>query len=462
MFTALVSLIVGLAVAAVGIGVGVSQVEAQKEMNQQNIDANKELNEKSIEESEKAYQRSTPSNQIKEYIKAGLSEQQAKTLIAGTGATSTYTPAALTSEMSGTGVGGILSGIQNIGGGISSGLGALQNFATDAHSDNGGMYGTMLTEDIQGTILEHADSIPEDARSFYGFTRWSKSSAAPNWASDLVGSKEWTKAVRSVSGNRALNDFFSNMNTYSSDDARLLGLYKQNQINAINLSLRQVELDQAQLQYARSSIEWAYDAPNMNLFSQVKYEQARKSLLTASLDNDFLSNQEYRDKYIMKCMTDMDQQALYATCLRAIYEGKADWLHDPNNAAMIGIYSAFKDAGVTQTEAGTILASLEASGVNLSSPIRAFIETIKEKIDPQAILTFPGKVSEAVSEYFDEKSEEATEFKNKIVSFIEVQKDSADSYIQDYVARISAINNDDSLPTWQKKRLIWKEPLMRK
>lgn len=47
------------------------------------------------EESEKAYQRSTASNQIAEYIKTGLSEQQARQIVVGNGNPATYQPASI-------------------------------------------------------------------------------------------------------------------------------------------------------------------------------------------------------------------------------------------------------------------------------------------------------------------------------------------------------------------------------
>lgn len=48
-----------------------------------------------IEENEKAYQRSTATNQIAELIKTGLSEQQARQIVAGNGNPATYQPASI-------------------------------------------------------------------------------------------------------------------------------------------------------------------------------------------------------------------------------------------------------------------------------------------------------------------------------------------------------------------------------
>lgn len=54
-----------------------------------------EANALQRQESEKAYQRSTASNQIAELIKTGLSEQQARQIVAGSGNPATYQPASI-------------------------------------------------------------------------------------------------------------------------------------------------------------------------------------------------------------------------------------------------------------------------------------------------------------------------------------------------------------------------------
>lgn len=63
--------------------------------NQTNIQLAREANALTVSESEKAYQRSTASNQVAELVKTGISEQQARQIVAGSGSPAAYTPGSM-------------------------------------------------------------------------------------------------------------------------------------------------------------------------------------------------------------------------------------------------------------------------------------------------------------------------------------------------------------------------------
>ena len=69
--------------------------EANLEIARQNIALQRETNALQVKESEKAYQRSTPSQQIAELVRGGTSFQRAKMIVEGSGSAAAYPPAAL-------------------------------------------------------------------------------------------------------------------------------------------------------------------------------------------------------------------------------------------------------------------------------------------------------------------------------------------------------------------------------
>lgn len=420
--------------------------------------ANQQSMEFQTEQSELAYQRSTIEAQVRQFVNAGFSLQQARQIVAGSSAGS-YTPATATiGSASGVDHSSATSAdasvLNTLLGAASSAANFGRNLANDISSavndPTGGVIGSAMTYDLQGEILKNLDSLPTDAvTSFSGFSRFANSSSAPSWCKELTNSKGWTNAVHSVPGSRALTNFFGTLTEYATGEARLAGLHLSNRRENISIALANEQLTQEQIASARASIQWAYDEPNMQTFSQEKYLMARNTILKMSADNELMSDPTYAAKYIAKNMSDLDQQALYFTALKAIYTGEMSFLNDPNNAAVMGVYQAFNQVGITKNDVGAILATIQASGVPLTENVRAFVNSVLGGITPQKVQDFANGIIDSIDTTIEEGSDKANAAIGRVKQFIYTANPATNSQVNRVKSEFDSIMSSD-IPYWKK------------
>lgn len=147
-----------------------ANLQIAQETNDTNYQIAKENNETQIELAEKAYQRSTASNQIAEYIKAGYSPEQAKILASGSQASytapslqqSTMIPGA--PQQPGHVEQADYSYLNGVGQGAGQAMGSALTATIGSLTDpTGGFLGASLSMDLQNLLAEYGDQMPQFA-----------------------------------------------------------------------------------------------------------------------------------------------------------------------------------------------------------------------------------------------------------------------------------------------------------
>lgn len=329
--------------------------------------ANEALNDKQIALSEKQMEVSKPVNQVRDLVAAGMTQEQARNIVASRGGATSYAAPTLTSTESGVDMSGVLNGISGIG----SGLSQIGQFAlSDRAQDNGGVVGSYLAEKSVATLTDHLGELPSEATTLSGFLNYASKDNAPTWAKDLIKSDDWRKCVRNIQGNKALRSFFLDSSSISNTGLNLAGKILQNKRECLEVNLKDIEYTVAQYESQLAILQAECDLETVPLLRDQTIAQINLQLKKFSADDELWSDPAYRNAYIASMLTNQEQQVVMATCLKAIYDGQASWLSKKDNAQLVGIFSALNTCGVTRTDVGMIFAAAEASGINIIPSIK--------------------------------------------------------------------------------------------
>lgn len=216
------------------------QIEAQKVANAEQQAFNKE-------EAELAFKRNSSKGQLQQLMDAGLSEMQARQIIAG-GSAGSYTaapsvnqnqgvdytaPAVAQAAMNQASTDASIAGNQLLGDMVSnSSLGWIDSLYSGINdvirqspsiaagvvsqslsAADGGVIGNLTTAPLQGTLLKHINELPESARGSYAaFCSYASSASAPAWCKTADFQHQMQLATSSPMAHKALRNFFDTSN----------------------------------------------------------------------------------------------------------------------------------------------------------------------------------------------------------------------------------------------------------
>lgn len=356
--------IIGAITGAVGIGVSADQANKTRQ-------SNADINSQNIEQADKSYERSKPSAQVRDLVAAGLTEEQARNVVASRGSAAVYTPPSLTPTESGVDLSGVLSGLSGMGSSFSQ----LGQFAMDDRQrDNGGFIGSYLAEKPIAVITDHLGELPIDASTLSGFMEYASASDAPKWCKDLLGSSPWKDCVRNIQGNRALRSFFTETSQIASTDLSLAGARLDNQQKGIQILLGEEQYTQEQLNTTALQLQTQFSLDTMPLVTQSKITELKGQIARFETDERLWTDDAYKTAYLASMLQDQENQLLMAQCMHAIYTQEKSWLNDPDHAALVGVYSALNKVGLTSTSVGAVFAVAEASGIPIAEGVRKLFE----------------------------------------------------------------------------------------
>lgn len=331
--------------------------------------ANKDTNQMQADEAEKAYQRSRPSNQVADLVDAGLTDQQARQVVAGNGNVASYTPAPAQSPLSGIDIGSPLAALAP----MMSQIG--QVYQDSYASDTGGLLGSESIAGVSRIITEHLDELPLSAStSLSGFLRFARSADAPDWLKSDEFQKEFNKSVSHSYGIRALQNFFKNSTSLEIGSKEAAAKVLDITSKTLSNRLQEIQIDDAAVNYARNEMKWVYDRENIPAASAADLQLFKNQLEQAVLDSQFLCDPDYRKAYLQSMLVSQQNQALVAQVAKSLSTGQLDYLSDPDNAFFHAVLSTFRQSGITSTEIGSIVAAAEAAGVPLLKSLRDLVE----------------------------------------------------------------------------------------
>lgn len=295
------------------------QIAAQKEANEQQLAFNKA-------EAELAFERNSSKGQLAQLLDAGLSEQQARQIIAG-GSAGSYTAAPSVNQMQGvdytakgnleaqqalnkgnylaaqnsiipsmvseninSGAISLLSDIfdadavkRAYSSGWSIGSNILQSSLT---ASDGGIIGNMTTAPLQGTLLRHINEIPAEARGSYAsFCSFASSAAAPAWCKTADFQQMMQLATESPMAQKSIQSFFNTSN-------QLLTGEKHYEALSMDVKLKQSQ-------------------ERLNVVSET-YKNRSLELLKSQISNTDLNN----DLLVQKIESEkLEQRSILATCI---------------------------------------------------------------------------------------------------------------------------------------------------
>lgn len=386
------------------------QIEAQREANAKQQQFNKD-------EAELAFQRNSSKGQLQQLLDAGLSEMQARQIIAG-GSAGSYTaapsvnqnqgvdytaPAAaqsakvqadalvpqayagLQQEMyNGTITAQVVNAFRS-GKLLDTGLNIGANLlGSSLSASDGGIIGAMSTAPLQGTILRNINGIPDYARGSYGaFCAFAASAAAPGWMKTADFQNQLQMANSSPMAMKSLQNFFKTDNQLLTGETYFKNLQSESEMKSAAARIASFKVDEESMTRDLMDIEQDYKIailPDRYAAQLTNYQRDCAQMAT---ERDLWSNDEYKRLYIMSQLKNTESAAIMAKIMTLKHQGAFDHLNEhPELAQMFGIYQMWSDVGMTDDLFGEIVASIDAVGSStLGFGVADILQSVKEWID---------------------------------------------------------------------------------
>lgn len=362
--------------------------------NETNLTIAREANAAAKEEAELAYQRSTASAKIDELVAAGISPQQAKMIVAGQGATGTYTAApqqvatAVAPTMQ-TGAPMQAAEVPDFGASMSalgSGLGSL--IESSYSSPNGGIVGLVRANDAIEFLNAHVNDVPvEVLSSFHAFKTWLDKLPADSVFGKFRATDAWRKVCTSTPAQRAymynLNQSYAdNADTHNRLELADLQIQQQriqNAISQVEELIKWKDLDVANVELNRQLLQQDID---IELHDQIKDAQRQElyyQITYYKLQSQALNDPQYREAY---CATLLANQlgALYAAQYYQFQQGTIaqSIKDDPAFAQNLAIFDYLTSIGFDQTIVGSRFMECMAAGMSVSEFLQKELPAIQQ------------------------------------------------------------------------------------
>lgn len=250
------------------LGSANKQAKAQSEALEKQIEAQKEANAQQQafmkSESELAYQRNSSKGQLQQLVAAGLSEQQARQVLASSGATGEYTPSESVNQMQGidyTKEGDIeaqkIANLYQAGSDMTAGVtnGVVDALVGAFKSPDGGSLGAAIAAPFMDDFTENINLVDQSVvHNFVDFENWTKSLAPDSEAGKvflpMVESNAFQRIKKFAPATKAFNTYMNDIYTSSLDSNQLFDMNMSKL--ACDVSLR--DLQDAQKSLASSSV----------------------------------------------------------------------------------------------------------------------------------------------------------------------------------------------------------------
>lgn len=389
------------------------QIEAQKDANAQQQKYNKE-------EAELAFRRNSSKGQLQQLMDAGLSEQQARQIIAG-GSAGSYTAAPSVNQNQGVDYTAPASalGNQKIADAnaaatevqananaeinhaktqildwfndsptklLNTGYSISESLINDSlFSENGGYVGNLATGSLQGQVLRHINEIPEESRaSFAGFCEFANSAAAPAWCKTADMQNAISSAYSSPMARRAANSFFNTSNQFLTGQALTRSLLSDSQMKSSAAKIASFKVDEESLAFDLAKIENDYKIAILPERYGAMLTSFQSDIAEMATKRDLWENDEYKRAWLASHLTNEEDAAVLATVMKAKHDGQFKYIKDnPDMKQLFAIYQMFDDVGMTDTLFGEVVASIEAYGKStLNYGVSDILKGIKDWIVP--------------------------------------------------------------------------------
>lgn len=350
-------------------GAGI-QATSQAQANEAQITAAKQ-------EAEKAYQRSTPQNQLQELLKLGLSYQQARQIIAGNGNPAVYNPAPIANQMQGVDLAAPFASAGNM-------LGSITDTIASSYTDpSGGIIGNFEIDGFSSKLYEHLDEIPPTAlTSPREFIKWANSPLSPDWCKSEEFRNSLKHARGSLPAQRALKTLFDNLYQATTGEKQYTLLNLSVTRETLGNTLKQIEIDDNTVNFVRNKLQLESDQALIPMITQVSLQNYKNQLQEAILNGSLLTDPSYRQMWLQTMLRNQENQLITALILKAVQDGTSQYLNDPSAQQFIGILNAFKMVGFGGSNISDAVVSLTASGVNVIPSLQKIGEKINNLLTP--------------------------------------------------------------------------------
>lgn len=342
----------------------------QSMFNQQSMDFQRE-------QSELAYQRSTASAQMQQFIDAGFTEQQARSIIAGANA-GAYSPAnaSIGSSSMADSVAATNADNARYATNVDAafqGIEVAKQLATMAGSwlsdPSGGVMGAAVANPFVSSVVPFLNDLPPEARSYYGFMNYANSSAAPEELRKLMQSDSAKRTFNSAYGRKFFNQFMKQSYDFTAGDYNLFQYEYQATLAKRDLQIKNLtfddELKATQAEYMIKQIESDYQ-------TQITPSRIESALagFRAQFANDELcyqlkSDPQYRKLWLKNQFQDESNALLLGSILNKKYSGQISWLSEGDNSRFVAIGELLDAMGFTRTEIGSVVSTLVMGDFNL-------------------------------------------------------------------------------------------------
>ena len=369
--------------------------EIAQQTNETNLTIAREANAAAKEEAELSYQRSTASAKIDELVAAGISPQQAKMIVAGQGATGTYTAApqqvatAVAPTMQ-TGAPMVAPETKD----FSQSFAAIGDAVDKAYnSPNGGSIGLLRANDAIEFINDHIADVgdPTNVSSFKAFSEMLKNAPKGSVWANFRESDAWRKIRNSTPAQRA---FMYNLKQNYADNADIENrldlayiqieretiqkrtdalaeqltandLWKSNQTkqNDVDISNNNVAMSANNL--IQSNILTERDQKLKDVATKAKYEEFELARHQYALQDEVYTNKEYKSLFLQRMLTNESAQIeayKWAAWKNGYFNQIAE--DDPEFAKTVLMYEWFDSIGFGNTDVGQQILKLQASGIS--------------------------------------------------------------------------------------------------
>lgn len=362
-------------------------------------------------QSEKAYSRSTPSYQISELVRSGMTEQQARQTIAGSYSSASYNPAGLPSVSVPD-----YSALMQSFAPLAQSFSALSKDMVE--SENGGMIGQMLTSEIQDEITSHLNEISlEGSSSISGFLSWCNEQPEGSWCRSEDFQRSWNRSMRSITGRKAIQNYFKTNQSLEIGAKAVRRAHIDNTGQLLSNNLKRLDYQSESIKLELDKLNLVASEQTIPALTTLQLQQFANDLSEAVLKSELWLDSSYRRDYLAQILTDKRNQYLIAKIAEARLNPSLSFLQDKDNAYMMSIYELFNSVGMTNTDIGSAAAIAQASGIDLIGALRDLVpsvdsvaenvgEAVKNVVDAVSNTTEDAKLSLGV--FFDGLKEDFT------------------------------------------------------
>lgn len=385
--------------------------KTNKELVEKTNQANKDLAYKnnlfSLKQAKLAYDLSTPANQIAELVKAGMSFQQAKQIVAGSGQAADYSPVspqpvslqapqyqpytqtAAHVDPAMLDIGAISQASSNLGGSIGA-------FADDLVRQDGGTFGQMIAAPAVQAISENMAFIDEnDLTSVKALSNWlnsDRSKVLTDEQRQKVGA-----CLKSFVGSRAMLQQLKSYTSSFSDSQHYKSLVEQVKQAELQTQILDLQRQLADGQLDLQSLEIEFNELRNDkqiMLQPFEVQSTMQNLLTsfyqASANAELWSSDKFRMKWVANQLADEDVRSLVlvgnsidAKMRNMTLTAANDYL--TKHKVTFGIYELFKRAGVTDNNFGQLVATITAGSKGDLDPVKwieNILGTTSDEVDP--------------------------------------------------------------------------------